>query len=388
MTLEKWFEFLPPGLREKALQNARDKGNINEVAETMYNAIMGLGWCKSPEGESYWAEIYNLMKQAKDFKGGDYVTPIEDEGEVKVGRTYRVEYTEGEEYMSVDDCEDRDYYVLRYNYRKSDESEFKKVPVAKPEVYVGFSFSHSGTIYTVTNIRGTEADLSFNGGATATVEVWNIVHNLKNGAYTPVTSFKVGDKVKISPSSEYYGDGGTNPKDVVGTLSEIRTDREYVYRVIWSSGATNVYKREDLVLAVGEIVSNPKFKPGDHVRVCSREEDKKGIGWLPSFHKAKPVPINKIGGEEGSIVDLLKTPYGTYYQISWIKDGYIHEDCLSLLSNIKSKQNGTEEHNNSSKGSAKVQRPHQQVSIAARIRGVGLKGTGSKIRLGGDHRHH
>lgn len=60
--------------------------------------------------------------------------------------------------------------------------------------------------------------------------------------------FKVGDKVKIEKSSEYYSDDWClNPSDEVGTVIEVRIARitGYTIRVQWKAGV-NVYRPEDL----------------------------------------------------------------------------------------------------------------------------------------------
>jgi hypothetical protein len=64
--------------------------------------------------------------------------------------------------------------------------------------------------------------------------------------------FKVGDKVKISPESVYWGeDTRSNPRDTEGTVIEtgdsVSYDTGFLYRVQWSISQTNVYKKGDLI---------------------------------------------------------------------------------------------------------------------------------------------
>lgn len=62
--------------------------------------------------------------------------------------------------------------------------------------------------------------------------------------------FKVGDKVLISPDSEYYGDGIANPSGVVGTVTDTRGIEEggyYNVTVVWDTGPASFYREEDLI---------------------------------------------------------------------------------------------------------------------------------------------
>jgi hypothetical protein len=61
---------------------------------------------------------------------------------------------------------------------------------------------------------------------------------------------KVGDRVRLSKDSEYYKDGSfySNPTDVTGTVSEVREDETFRYRVDWDNGGDNSYTEGDLYL--------------------------------------------------------------------------------------------------------------------------------------------
>jgi hypothetical protein len=70
-------------------------------------------------------------------------------------------------------------------------------------------------------------------------------------------TFKVGDKVMIDSSSEYYSDelDLSNPKDVEGTITEIEgEDWSGGLGIIvkWDNGRTNGYNKVDLKLAKKE----------------------------------------------------------------------------------------------------------------------------------------
>jgi hypothetical protein len=62
--------------------------------------------------------------------------------------------------------------------------------------------------------------------------------------------FKVGDKVMIDESSEYYGDDcDANPKDTIGVISDIN-DNDFLNIIVdWPTGQENSYNKHDLKLA-------------------------------------------------------------------------------------------------------------------------------------------
>jgi hypothetical protein len=63
-------------------------------------------------------------------------------------------------------------------------------------------------------------------------------------------TFKVGDRVRISKHSEYYGESSNNPPDVDGTVeSFVEEDPPFVYNVNWDTGYFNSYGEGDLVPA-------------------------------------------------------------------------------------------------------------------------------------------
>jgi len=65
-------------------------------------------------------------------------------------------------------------------------------------------------------------------------------------------ALKVGDRVRLSPKSPYYGFFGQIPHDTVATLIGINEHREHSYRVEWPTRkgmVINVYRENDLILA-------------------------------------------------------------------------------------------------------------------------------------------
>jgi hypothetical protein len=64
-------------------------------------------------------------------------------------------------------------------------------------------------------------------------------------------TFKVGDRVRISKDSEYYGKNDRNPADVDGTVKTVGEARlPFVYYVSWDTGDSNSYREGDLVPAM------------------------------------------------------------------------------------------------------------------------------------------
>jgi len=60
--------------------------------------------------------------------------------------------------------------------------------------------------------------------------------------------FKVGDFVKISIDSQYYGKSKLNPKEIVGMIinTDLEDEHNYIH-VRWSdTRSTNSYNTEDL----------------------------------------------------------------------------------------------------------------------------------------------
>ena len=133
-----------------------------------------------------------------------------------------------------------------------------------------------------------------------------------------------------------------------------------------------------------------EFNIGDIVVVCKKGDDPTDYGyWNPGTGFAK---INGVGDSQGTIKNSINKEHGIYYQIDSLGGSdYIHEARLKLKISIQSQSNTNKngkEHTNPSSESAKVCGPNQQISKSAPIRGVGLKGSGIKIKLGGDNRYH
>jgi hypothetical protein len=64
-------------------------------------------------------------------------------------------------------------------------------------------------------------------------------------------TFNVGDRVRISKDSKYYGKSDRNPADVIGTIEQVgEITGPFVYRVLWDTAVYNSYREGDLVSAV------------------------------------------------------------------------------------------------------------------------------------------
>lgn len=74
---------------------------------------------------------------------------------------------------------------------------------------------------------------------------------------TPARELQVGDRVTISPSSEFYTQEAHNPAGVLGTVSELRDGYSLPFRVQWDNGCRNSYSSSDLVF-MGEEDNTPE----------------------------------------------------------------------------------------------------------------------------------
>lgn len=71
--------------------------------------------------------------------------------------------------------------------------------------------------------------------------------------------FKVGDRVRISKSSAYYGENKSNPSDCIGTVTKYDADAygHFASYVDWDNGGDNAYRDEDLELVSAANTSEP-----------------------------------------------------------------------------------------------------------------------------------
>lgn len=122
--------------------------------------------------------------------------------------------------------------------RKKDGSIYNEFQV------IDLRLGQNGWYIKVDN-KGTEADLYY--------DYWEVV--LEKGDFevqiikkAQAQKFKVGDKVKIRKDSGFYGDGARNPKDKIGTITEIDLEDglDLPIRVTWADGAKNTYSEADL----------------------------------------------------------------------------------------------------------------------------------------------
>ena len=129
-----------------------------------------------------------------------------------------------------------------------------------------------------------------------------------------MAKFKVGDRVRISPSSCHYVSGDNrNPKDLSGSITKDDYDdydgsgELYKYEVDWGDGFNNVYRESDLVLDTSSDESlleeaRRRFKPGCKYRDTAGNVRQSNYTNLPYIVKIDPVKIAMAGGQ-GLIYD-------------------------------------------------------------------------------------
>ena len=136
-----------------------------------------------------------------------------------------------------------------------------------------------------------------------------------------MAKFKVGDRVRISPSSCHYVSGDNrNPKDLSGSITKDDYDdyegsgELYKYEVDWGDGFNNVYRESDLVLdtpSAESILEEAKrrFKPGCKYRDTTGDVYQSTFTHLPYIHESNPVRIAMAEGQ-GFIYDGCTGKWG------------------------------------------------------------------------------
>ena len=209
------------------------------------------------------------------------------------------------------------------------------------------------------------------------------------------------DNLRYDEDYNYYSVGANVDVSAVGTLEvdfglpvfiTNENDRNTGYMVRNNRWAKRCDHNGDLYVDIPKTQSSGfKFNIGDIVVVCKKGDDPTDYGYWNTV--AGFAKISGVGDIQGTIINSIKKEHGIYYQInSLFGNNYIHEARLKLVISIQSQsnttKNGKEHTARSGTESAKICRPNQQISESTPIRRVGLKGSGSKIRLGGDNRHH
>ena len=58
-TVKELLNYLEPQHKEKALRNAANYGSLETKTDTISEAINSFRWMGTPEGDSYWSEVYH-----------------------------------------------------------------------------------------------------------------------------------------------------------------------------------------------------------------------------------------------------------------------------------------------------------------------------------------
>lgn len=85
-----------------------------------------------------------------------------------------------------------------------------------------------------------------------------------------MAKFKVGEEVRLKKG--VYLNAGDNPIGILGTITELRDNTHFIYRVQWDNGWDNVYHPTDLC---------KKVKDTKIARLIYKDDiDKIEGGWL------------------------------------------------------------------------------------------------------------
>ena len=55
--IREWLEQLPEGYRERAIENAKDQGLLDEYASSLKSALRSFLWRETPEGLDFWDAV-------------------------------------------------------------------------------------------------------------------------------------------------------------------------------------------------------------------------------------------------------------------------------------------------------------------------------------------
>lgn len=122
--------------------------------------------------------------------------------------------------------------------------------------------------------------------------------------------FKVGDKVMISESSEYYGISKNNPQDVEGVITSLDEGEGLSHYVDWSDGGRNNYDASDLIKVEeveevkeksvhGILVERSTLEVGDTV-IVTHEVPSYNLGWSNSWCR----DMDDVIGRECTVIEV------------------------------------------------------------------------------------
>jgi hypothetical protein len=144
-------------------------------------------------------------------------------------------------------------------------------------------------------------------------------------------AFKVGDKVMIDVSSEYYEDNSyANPRDVEGTITEIEGEEGYGglgigglgIIVKWDNGKINGYNKVDLKLAKKEsyIHDEEKFNQPLKPKVMIKAIAITDLEQIKALCEAIP-----------SIKEQVQDMYPDLFEVHKAGNIYVDEVCLEYI---------------------------------------------------------
>lgn len=141
---------------------------------------------------------------------------------------------------------------------------------------------------------------------------------------TKTKKFKVGDRVRIAESSEYYGGNktSTNPTGVVGTVTSYTPSSEdisclsYTTNVDWDNGTSNAYRGYDLELvAAAPLTVDKEFVMQAYESACSTWKEKIEQQFPELFPKRKFATLT--AQTPGPSTLYYKTECGMYKSLEY-----------------------------------------------------------------------
>jgi len=356
---DTYFQEVKKELKEKKeLQNEFKVGDEVVIAKTSKYYGDGDGNPKDTKGvviQSYKADSMGFCYQVEwsddsrnSYKEGDLVAykepkkelvddrlPVGTKVEILVNRPESADLKKGDIVEILSHSGKHSYrleggwYVHKQYVRRATKSA--KFPIgSRVRVLVdkpNGAQMKKGELGTITGIYNDDVDYtSYTVKADKDQEpTWAINQEYLEVVKQEKSELKVGDRVKIAKTSEFYGLNRSNPKDVEGTITETgrigritwaRLDLE----VKWDNGKENNYNPEDLISVTPQVV---KKKGPECYRfteqfndVLYREDSplRVGKGLVPEKDKYQCLvvintnydPVIEVAGDGRKMIKLIK----------------------------------------------------------------------------------